>query len=244
MDKVDYFVPENLQKEIELTSPTRKYRLIVGSYSTKQGCWNYSQGTVYEGDRLITTIQRNYGAFPWCFVEDHPDGHDYLFCGEDYQGQTVIQLDTGKRKDHLKKGLYSKGWCFCWASILAPSPSKTRLAVEGCHWACPYDVRIFDISNPLESLPCVWINCDYEQFEEWLSEDRVLLSREHWEGDDIPDEEYDENRDYETKKLKKEFTIDYSQPCEQEIEENKLDAEYLAELEKKDENRNGNGTRQ
>jgi len=227
MKDSDGFIPENLvtnRSQIQYCSPSGRYELRIDEYCIKKGCWHCTKGTVLENGRIITIVYRNYPAFPFCFLENHLDGHDYLFCGEDYQGQTVIQLDTGVRKEYLKKGMYSKGICFCWASIGPVSPSKTKLVVEGCHWACPYEVRIFDISNPLEKLPCVWNNWDYENFSEWIDENNVTVGRPD-DSDDLEEE----------KEISESFIIDYSKECETEIAEEKRDRELLEELEKKQE---------
>lgn len=131
-------------------SDSGKYTLEVTRFRTLKGSWNYSRGRVRRtgSDEIIAEVRRNYSAFPYAFVEDHPNGHDYLVCGEDYQGQTVVELDTGERRDYLPQKA-KKGFGFCWAAI-HPSPDGNMLAVEGCFWACPYEVLVVDFSNPLE----------------------------------------------------------------------------------------------
>ena len=37
---------------------------------------------------------------------------------------------------------------YYWA-VYSISPNLLFLAVDGCYWACPYEVRIFDFSDPL-----------------------------------------------------------------------------------------------
>lgn len=123
-----------------------KYALVITNHDTGTG-WQYSRGRVYAGENLIATICRNYTHFPFAFVLGHSKtGHDYLVCGTDYQGQTVIELTTGNRVDYIPE----KGG-FCWTEPF-PNPSGTILAVPGCFWGGPYTVRFFDFSNPM-SLP-------------------------------------------------------------------------------------------
>lgn len=146
-----HFVPkkEGTDKKCHL-SPSLRYSLHVTAYRTSEGCWNYTRGEVYdtqgqEGKGVkIADVKRNYSMFPFEWVEGHPDGHDYLVCGEDYQGQTVIQLDTGKRVD-----TEDTSFGFCWAKIDA-SPTKDVLAVNGCYWGGPYEVVLFDFSDPMK----------------------------------------------------------------------------------------------
>lgn len=160
----------------EHVSPSGRYRLVVTSHTTGPGTWNYSKGRVYEGDRLLETVCRNYGSFPFLFVEDHPNGHSYILAGEDYQGQTLIELDTGHRVDD-RPSAASQGFGFCWASY-SVSPSKRTLAVSGCFWACPYEVWFVDFSNPMEfPLPVLKRDADAEQFFDWTGSDRCEIGR-------------------------------------------------------------------
>lgn len=148
-----YFVPENLcpdkSRNEEHVSPSGKYKLNVIIYSTTPGSWNYSRGIVSNvatGEQ-IADIKCNYGMFRFTWIEDHANGHDYLRAHHDYQGQCIVELDTGRRKDAMSEDC-DKGWGFCWSSVV-PSADKKVLIVCGCIWACPYEYRIFDFSDPM-----------------------------------------------------------------------------------------------
>jgi hypothetical protein len=140
----------------EHCSPSGRYKLVVESVPTKPGCWNYSRGRVYRAQACecvgepIATVDRNYAAFPFLFVEDHPRG-DFLVCGADYQGQTVIELATGKRVDHLPPEA-EKGVAFCWVRARYDVIPR-MLVVEGCFWACPYEFRFYDFADPMAGWP-------------------------------------------------------------------------------------------
>lgn len=161
-EKDQYFIEANEDVSSRKTtiSSSGKYSLTVSSFKTKPGSWNYSQGKVYatESDNPIAIVNRNYGHFPFLFIENHPNGHDYLICGEDYQGQTVIELDTGKRTDHLPEAA-DDGFGFCCAKFVSFNKEHQLLLIDGCYWACPYEYKFYDFSNPLSSLNCV--SCDF-----------------------------------------------------------------------------------
>ena len=137
----------------ESFSPSGKYRLLVTSYTTQPGAWNGTLGVVSRvaDGAEIARVDRNYSSFERTWVEDHPSGHAYLVCGEDYQGQTVIELDTGARRDHLPPEA-EKGHAFCWIDSTFHASSRT-LVVMGCHWACPNEFRFYDFSSPMGGWP-------------------------------------------------------------------------------------------
>ena len=149
--KDEIFAAENAGESKEHLSPAGKYRLVVTTYQTGEGYWNYTQGKVYRGEKCLAEVRRNYHQFPFTFIEGHKNGHDYLVCGEDYQGQTVIELDTGERVDY-RPAAAKKGHGFCWA-YYKPSPDGTLMAVNGCIWACPYENHVYDFAEPMKP-PC------------------------------------------------------------------------------------------
>lgn len=165
--KDDLFKPQFalLDKQRDHFSASGKYRLVITPYSTGKGTWNYTQGTVYRvatGDR-IAVVRRNYSAFPFLFVEEHPNGHPYLICGEDYQGQTVIELDTRRRRDFRPEAA-NQGVGFCWSSYQFHAPTQT-LMVDGCYWGGPYEYKFYDFSNPMEGWPYIDTGCSIDSDE-------------------------------------------------------------------------------
>ena len=121
-------------------------------YSTGPNTWGYKRGVIYRvgSDEPIAEIQRNYSSFPHLWIEGHPQG-DLFIGGEDYQGQTVLNLSTGERRDHLPKQAET-GAGFCWADYRYDTATHI-LTVTGCHWACPYEYRFYDFSDPMRGWP-------------------------------------------------------------------------------------------
>lgn len=154
-------------------SPSGKYRLVVTQHTTGKGTWNYSKGRVYAGEKLIAEVCRNYGSFPFAWVEGHPQGGDYLVGGEDYQGQTVIDLVTGNRVDHLPQSA-AQGMGFCWASI-HPNADGTLLAVCGCYWGGSYETIIVDFSTPMSPPWPILARDEEDAFDGWTSLDSCKI---------------------------------------------------------------------
>lgn len=165
------FSDEHAREPRERVSPSGKYKLVITDHMTSPGCWDYTRGKVYriDSDQPIATIGRNYSSFLFAWVESHAQG-DFLVGGESYMGQTIVDLRTGEKLNH-------KGQ-FCWASIY-PSPKGTLLAVEGCYWGGPYEVVIFDFTNPMSNEPPVEIHRDAEHdaFCGWVDEHSCKIGR-------------------------------------------------------------------
>ncbi len=168
MSKISqFFVKSNAKFDSreEFLSESKQYKLVVTPYGTSPGCWSYTQGLVYKigGDTPIAEVQRNYSSFPYLFIDSHPNEHSYLVCGANYQGQTVIELDTGKRRDFVPEEA-KKGFGFCWASYKFDVSSQ-MLIVEGCFWAGPYEFRFYDFSDPMAGWPEI-------EFDEVYADDK------------------------------------------------------------------------
>ena len=183
-DESQFYIPENLiaGSEEAHTSPSNKYLLKTASYKTLTGYGSISKAEVFlsNGTERLFEVKRNYGQFYFSFVEAHPNGHDYLVCGEDYQGQTILELDTGKKVDHVAEGAKNGvGWC--WAQI-NPSLEKDLLAVDGCFWGASYDLRIIDFTEPMKPPFLVWseingIREDTAFSKLWSSSSQVEVER-------------------------------------------------------------------
>ena len=176
-------------------SPSGKYTLEVSSKETKPGCWNYTTGVVKLRDRMVLAeVNCNYHQFPFLFVEDHPNGHDYLVCSENYQGQTVIDLCCAERRDFLPDSA-KKGFGFCWASYEF-NVEQQMLIVDGCIWACPYEYRFYDFSDPMEGWPEIksGTRIDAENKKPTINPDGTIVCYDvRTEDDDEDDDDEDDD---------------------------------------------------
>lgn len=128
-------------------SPSGRWHLSLrGTNPTKS--WDYTQATIERvaDESYQMTVIRNYPNFHHGWVEDY-QGHDYLLCGEDYQGVTVIELDTLKEVHYIHPSAeQGNGFCFAEYTLLPDN----KMQVLGCFWAAPYEKVIYDFSNPLD----------------------------------------------------------------------------------------------
>lgn len=195
-----YFTPQNRLDEPaeQHRSPSGVYELEISSYSTEAGAWHFSRGIVRttSDQSVVADVKRNFASF-WHAWVPHPNGHEYLLCGEDYQGYSVIDLATGAHHRYFPEDAY-KGTGFCWTAAY-PSRDGTIVAVDGCYWACPYELVFFDFSEP-ERLPFPEIQriSDVYACKGW-QEDGSFVFERHYEVrardgvrlDDLPAEDLD-----------------------------------------------------
>lgn len=144
------FTPNNLIADSRnvIISPSGNFELETTIYST--GATSaFSRGVVkrLSENRIVADVKRNHRMF-WHAWVNHLNGYEYLLCGEDYQGYTIINLTTEKQQVFFApKG--HEGFGFCWTAAY-PSPDGKVLAVDGCYWACPYEIVFFDFSDPTQ----------------------------------------------------------------------------------------------
>jgi hypothetical protein len=129
-------------------SPCGRYRLEVEGYATADLPDHASilVAVVREvaSGAVVATVRRNDTRCFHAWVSR--EGHDYLLLPEDLEGQTVVDLTTGR-----VEGFSSPEDAFIWVEF-HPSTDASRLAVVGCYWACPYQVTVYDFRDPM-SLP-------------------------------------------------------------------------------------------
>ena len=159
-------------------SPSGLYELEVCQYATGPESWNYSRGLVRRraDGALLADVKRNYGMF-WHSWAGRPGEDEYLLCGEDYQGYSIIDLRTGACHIHFPEEGW-KGLGFCWTAAY-PSPDRQVLAVDGCVWAFPYELVFFDFRQP-ERLPLPELDrvSNLWECKGWLDDDTFVYVAE------------------------------------------------------------------
>jgi hypothetical protein len=179
-------------------SPSGQYRLVVHEYD--EGGLDYSRGLVSRGDRPVAEVQRNDSRFFFSWAEGHSNGHDYLLCGEHLYGQTIIELDTGRRVDFITEDARDENSFICTAYY--PSPDRRLVMIYGCYWACPFELVFCRFNDPM-ALP--WPEIDRAELNGeptgWTDQGFVYESSEEIRMTDLkayhelPEDEQKELRD-------------------------------------------------
>jgi hypothetical protein len=168
--------PEDRHTEL---SPCGRYELEINGYATSNAP-NYATIAVavirgVATGEIIATIMRNDDRCFFAWVTR--DGHDYFLLPEDLEGQTVIDLSSRR-----VEGYSSQDDRFIWTEF-HPSPDRTKLAIVGCYWACPYQITVYDFREPLTlPLPTIArfdLPGNDGKFGAWLSADSFTVLDRH-----------------------------------------------------------------
>lgn len=129
-------------------------------------------------------IKRNVQLFEYFTDADDSDcGHawicknnkEYLLLPEAFQGQSVFDISTNKLYS-----FYSSAEPFIWRHIY-PSPNANKIAVIGCYWGHPNELRVYNTEN-ITTLPYLlyyvehsYVNENGFQFMHWQEESTVVV---------------------------------------------------------------------
>ena len=125
-------------------SPSKQFRLDVTSYLLKDPPLDLTNIEIFDqtlNEKIFDFfVNESHFFHGWVSVSDT----EYLLCAEDiFGGQTVIDMT------HKKMNSYSPNEDgFIWTDFHV-SPDGKTLATIGCYWACPYVIKVFDFSEPL-----------------------------------------------------------------------------------------------
>jgi hypothetical protein len=170
-DEMMYYFQDKFYKSEEtemFLSPSGKFKLEIHHFSHEEGIrrYNYTKGIIMDSsNNTIDIIYRNYDPFPYRWVEI--DDTEYLVCGLDYQGYSIVDLSKKETRHYVPEEAY-EGHGFCWAEIFF-FEQKKLIMVDGCYWAAPYELVFYDFSKPMD-LPYIELfRVEVDQITNWDS---------------------------------------------------------------------------
>lgn len=193
----------------EFVSPSGLYKLQVSKYGPGKYP-AYSRGIVtrQSDGKIIADVKRNIGHF-WYVWAEHPNGNEYLLCGEDYQGYSVLNLSSASYHAYFPEEGY-EGRGFCWA-VVYPSPDNDALAVDGCYWGGTTEIVFYDFQTP-DRLP----------YKELGRESNNLVEAVGW----LNNETFQAERELTLRKSDGALYDDLSEAEQDEIDRGQVEAEY------------------
>lgn len=165
------FKTENLSKKEQLQL-SGTYNISIEKYSAKIGKYNRrgSRSFFFKGEEFIKE---------WYCIDDdaqfysliiHKNGREYLVFRQDLYGYSVLDIEKRSIMQFFPEYSLDMGETFIWTDIHY-NQANNILAVEGCYWAWPYSVQLFDFTDPMSQTPVFVdiISCldgDYDVYEE------------------------------------------------------------------------------
>jgi len=173
----------NKVRESEVVSG--KLRRIISEFRTKHNDKTYfcSYNKVYDENKFIFEYFNLYHHNFFCEKIMYNNGRNYIFYKTDLYGYNVFEIDTKNTFDYFPKCSFMGDIVetFIGTSIHF-NKDNNIFAVDGCYWACPSDVFLLKINNPLEQYEKyvnihLIIDEDYEKYED--------IDFLEWENNDI-----------------------------------------------------------
>jgi len=125
-------------------SPSKKFRIEATNLTFKESNYDLTKIEIFNTIKTqkIFEFYVNDSNFFHSFLS--VNNIDYLICSEDiYGGQTVIDLTN-----QIMKSYSPNEDGFIWTDFYL-SPNGKKLATIGCYWACPYVIKLFDFTEPM-----------------------------------------------------------------------------------------------
>lgn len=146
-------------------SPDKRYYFKSNYYlqTDNKRNWTVSKIEIYDNIlnlKLFEFLRNDNSNFHgWLTI----DSNCYLLLSEDLEGKSVF--DLANKKFHSYSFADDK---FIWCEYY-PSIDSKRLAVIGCCKACPYEIRIYNTSQPLNMpYPEIYRQDNFQDKIEWI----------------------------------------------------------------------------
>ena len=178
-DAALYFDANNRleRDEIKDFSESGKYYFSMTHYlqTDENRNWITSKVEIFKTGKTISDFSFLANSedmiFHSCWVTKN--NIEYLLLPEAMGGQSIY--DT---KNNAFFSFYSEEEPFIWLDLY-PSPDANKIAVEGCYWACPCELRVYDMSD-ITQLPYPLIyqdwDADSQNFHQWETNNSFTLS--------------------------------------------------------------------
>ena len=148
------------------------YSLWVGEFAHRSGSdCSYRCRLFSPQGKMIYGYTFYYSSFHETAVQvlSAPEGL-YFFYTEGLYGYSVLRLSDMEQMHYVPRG--NSGESFIITDLHYCSENRIA-AADGCFWACPYDVVLIDLSEPMKEpekmtplFPIVNPEHDYDRFED------------------------------------------------------------------------------
>lgn len=183
--KKDFYEKDFIEGDTEIfLSPCEKFRIVATLFWTEIVNWELTKVEIYYQALNYKIIEFIVNDSQFFYGWVRTNNVDYLICAEDiFGGQTVVDLTNKKMTGYSPN---DNG--FIWTDFML-SPDGNTLATIGCYWACPYVLKLFDFSNPmnlpLKEIKEIKLLDNDETMLGWI--DNETLQMKGWQREKAPE---------------------------------------------------------
>jgi len=139
--------------------------------------WAGSDNDIFIDGKKVYSFRSVDEDGTFCKLITHSNGKRYLIFRRDLYGYSLLEIET-LRDFHYFPACHLKpnAETFIWTDVLYNSNSNL-MVVDGCYWACPWDLALVDFSDPLqpaENQVCIS-----------FKKDVGTINSYRWEGTDL-----------------------------------------------------------
>lgn len=189
VDKVAYVESAVYFKDEDVIELPEGYSLNVKTYTDRDDNKCSAVLNVCEltqnGNRVYTYRSTYDHPCVYKGLVYHCNGHKYLPFQVDLYGISYLDLDSGEVFNYIPEGCEHDIDQYCGESFIITDihydPQSNLIAYGGCYWACPYEVMVGDLSDPLN-------------FDPHLISIYDLIVSENGEGSDVDFVRFDDGK--------------------------------------------------
>lgn len=102
---------------------------------------------IFNGKEIYTYRTINTSGFQMLFR--HQNGKEYFLFTQDLYGYSILDINTLEDYRFYPRESFPTGETFIWCDAKY-NLYNNILIVHGCYWACPYNILLLDLTNPLQ----------------------------------------------------------------------------------------------
>jgi len=182
-------------KDIKIIS---EHYYTKGNYLSKDNsyCGYYK---IYKNNILLHEFYNLYDNSFFCEYIKYSNGLDYIFYKEDLYGYSVFEINSKKTFNYYPIATFKGNAETFIGTDIHYNINNNIFAVGGCYWACPNDVLLLKIDDPMKQFTGLLnlhyiIDPEYEKYDDiefvnWEKND-IILKLEFKETIKLTEKEY------------------------------------------------------
>ena len=173
---------------------TDDIKIISEHYLTKDK--NYCEyNKIYKDNSLLHEYFTLDDSGSFCEYIKYNNGLDYIFYKEDLYGYSVFEVPSKNVFNYYPMATFKGNTETFIGTDIYYNIKNNIFAVGGCYWACPFEVFLVEIDNPMDD-PFTGIKNIYEigydniEFVKWENNDIILKRLKDGELIKLTEKEY------------------------------------------------------